>query len=194
MIYGYARVSTVNQAKDGNSLEAQEQLLKAFGAEKIYVDAYTGTKAERPEFSKLLQELKASDTLVVTKVDRLTRSLIQGLEIVKELKDRGVTINILNFGVINNTPNGILMLQMFMAFAEFERNNIVERTQEGKRIARTKPDFKDGRPAREIENLEQVHQDIKCKKITLEQGLAILGIPRSTYFYRVRNLAPTRAH
>lgn len=65
MIYGYARVSTKNQAKDGNSLEAQEKALRAAGASKIYTDAFTGTKTHRPEFEKLLHVLKEGDTLVV---------------------------------------------------------------------------------------------------------------------------------
>ena len=68
MIYGYGRVSTKGQAKDGNSLEAQERLLKEHGAEVIYMDSVTGTKMTRPEFDKLLEELKAGDTLVVAKL------------------------------------------------------------------------------------------------------------------------------
>lgn len=78
MIYGYARVSTKNQAKDGNSLEAQEKALRAAGASKIYADAFTGTKTERPEFEKLLHILKEGDTLAVTKLDRFAKSMAQG--------------------------------------------------------------------------------------------------------------------
>lgn len=70
MIYGYGRVSTKGQAKDGNSLEAQERLLKEHGAEVIYMDSFTGKKITRPEFDKLLEELKVGDTLVVAKLDR----------------------------------------------------------------------------------------------------------------------------
>ena len=186
MVYGYARVSTLAQAKDGNSLESQKEQLLRVGAEEIYFDAYTGTQSDRPEFSKLVAKLKAGDTLVVTKVDRLTRSLLHGLEIIKELKDKGVSINILNFGVVNNTPSGTMMLHMFMAFAEFERNSIVERTQEGKRIARMNPDFKDGRPAKEYKGLKDVYLDYKAKKSTLEDALEILQIPRSSFFYRTK--------
>lgn len=65
MIYGYGRVSTKGQAKDGNSLEAQEWLLKEHGPEVIYMDSFTGTKMTRPEFDKLLEKLKAGDTLIV---------------------------------------------------------------------------------------------------------------------------------
>jgi len=74
MIYGYSRVSTKCQAKDGNSLESQEKALREAGATKIFTDAFTGTKTDRPEFDKLIAEIKAGDTLVVTK---LVRSVCQ---------------------------------------------------------------------------------------------------------------------
>ena len=74
MIYGYARVATKGQAKDGNSLEAQENSLRSAGATVIYADAFTGTKTHRPELDKLMVLLQAGDTLVVTKLDRIARS------------------------------------------------------------------------------------------------------------------------
>lgn len=188
MIYGYARVSTVAQAKDGNSLEAQAQVLRENGATELFFDSYTGTKEHRPEFDKLLDKLTKGDILLVTKIDRLTRNLSQGLEIIDKLVSKSVTVNVLNMGVMNNTPTGKLMVQVFMAFAEFERNMIVERTQEGRRIARTKPDYQDGRPAREIKNLEETYHKVKQKELSLDQALELLNIPRSTWFYRVKQL------
>ena len=71
MIYGYARVSTKGQAKDGNSLEGQETVLKEAGAEIIFSDVFTGTKAHRPELDKLLSQIKDGDKLIVTKLDRV---------------------------------------------------------------------------------------------------------------------------
>ena len=90
MIYGYGRVSTKGQAKDGNSLEAQERLLKEHGAEVIYMDSFTGTKMTRPEFDKLLEELKAGDTLVVAKLDRFARSVSQASDLITKLIDNGI--------------------------------------------------------------------------------------------------------
>lgn len=189
MIYGYARVSTQGQARDGNSLEVQEELLRANGAEKIYFDAYTGTKSDRPEFEKLLGELKSGDTLLVTKVDRFTRNLRGGLELIDEMVKRGISVNILNMGMINNTPTGRLTLQIFMAFAEYERNMIVERTQEGKKVARKEnPDFKEGRPAKEIKGLEETYEKVQLGKISVDEAIRILGIPKRTYYYRVKAL------
>lgn len=73
--YGYARVSTLGQAKDGNSLEAQENALRAAGATEIFVDTFTGTKLERPEFDRLNNLLKTGDVLIVTKLDRFARTV-----------------------------------------------------------------------------------------------------------------------
>ena len=98
MIYGYARVSTKGQAKDGNSLEAQEKALAAAGATQIYKDAFTGTKKERPELSKLLAVVKKGDKIVVTKLDRIARSAIQGMEMIDDLLSKGVSVHILNMG------------------------------------------------------------------------------------------------
>lgn len=145
-IYGYARVSTKGQAADGNSLESQIEQLKSNGAVEIYKDSFTGTKTDRPEFSKLMKVLEEGDTLIVTKLDRFARSMTQGSELVTELINRGVKVNILNIGIMDNTPASKLIRNIFFSFAEFERDMIVERTQEGKAIAKTKEGFKEGRP------------------------------------------------
>ena len=146
MIYGYARVSTKGQAKDGNSLEAQEKDLREAGANEIYVDAFTGTKTDRPEFDKLMNKIQKGDTLIVTKLDRFARSMSQGSELVSDLIERGIKVYILNIGVMDNTPSSKLIRNVFFAFAEFERDMIVERTMEGKAIAKQNPDFREGRP------------------------------------------------
>ncbi len=129
MIYGYARVSTRGQAKDGNSLEAQENALRSVGASEIYADAFTGTKTHRPELDKLMAVMQAGDTLVVTKLDRIARSATQGIELVQKLLDRGITVHVLNMGLLDNTPTGKLIRNIMLAFAEFERDMIVERTK-----------------------------------------------------------------
>ena len=116
MIYGYMRVSTAGQVK-GNSLEEQKRVLEANGAAVIYQDTFTGTKSSRPNLSILLDKLQEGDTMVVT-----------------------------NMGMVDNTPTGKLILTVMLGFAEFERDMIVQRTQEGKAIAKTKEGFTEGRP------------------------------------------------
>lgn len=103
MIYGYSRVSTKSQAKDGNSLEAQESALKAAGAQKIYSDAFTGTKSHRPELDKLLEVIRSGDTLIVTKLDRIARSASQGTELIEALLKKDIIVHILNIGIMDNT-------------------------------------------------------------------------------------------
>lgn len=141
MKYGYARVSTLHQ-----ELEAQLQALKKEGCDKIYSDKFTGTKTDRPEFSKLLQQLQEGDTLVVTKLDRFARTTADGINTIKNLFERGIKVHVLNMGLVEDTPTGRLILNVMLAFAEFERDMIVERTQEGKAIAKQKLDFREGRP------------------------------------------------
>ena len=176
MIYGYARVSTKGQAKDGNSLEAQEKLLKENGAEIIYTDAFTGTKAHRPELDKLLKELKAGDKLIVTKLDRIARSATQGIELVQSLLEQGILVHVLNMGLMDNTPTGKLIRSVLLAFAEFERDMIVERTQEGKAIAKQKSGFKEGRPKKygkaQIQHALELLKDHSYKQVEEMTGIS----------------------
>ena len=86
--------------------------------------------------------MQSGDTMVVTKVDRIARSATQGIELVQKLLGRGITVHVLNMGLMDNTPTGKLIRNIMLAFAEFERDMIVERTQEGKTIAKQNPDFR----------------------------------------------------
>ena len=179
MVYGYCRVSTQWQAKDGNSLEAQEKLLKENGAEEIYSDAFTGTKAHRPKLDKLLDKLQPGDKLVITKLDRIARSASQGTELIQALLDDGITVHVLNMGLMDNTPTGKLIRNIMLAFAEFERDMIIERTQEGKAIAKKQPDFREGRPhlysKKQIQHALGLLQDHSYKQVT-----ELTGISKST--------------
>ena len=141
MKYGYARVSTRHQ-----DLEGQLRQLEDERCDKIYFEKITGVKSDRPEFQKLLQAIQTGDTLVVTKLDRFARSTQDALNTIKYLFEKGVRINVLNLGIIENTSTGRLIFTIFSAFADFERDLIVERTQEGKEIAKQKPNFREGRP------------------------------------------------
>lgn len=183
MIYGYARVSTKGQATDGNSLEVQRKLLKENGAEVIFEDSFTGTKTDRPEFKRLLDYIKEGDTLIVTKLDRFARSMTQGSQLVTELINRGVRINILNVGIMDNTPASKLIRNIFFSFAEFERDMIVERTQEGKAIAKTKAGFTEGRPKKYTE--KQIKHALSLLAInggdkSYNEVVEITGISKST--------------
>jgi len=184
MIYGYMRVSTTGQTK-GNSFEEQERLLRKNGATELYQDAFTGTRTDRPNFTILLNKLQEGDTLVITKLDRFARNTAEGLNVIQHLLERGVKVNILKMGTIDTTPTGKLILTVMLAFAEFERDMIVQRTTEGKAIARTKDNFIEGRPPKYDEATLQAAMSL-LEKYNYREVAAITGISKST-LYRMRN-------
>lgn len=186
MIYGYARVSTKSQAKDGNSLEAQEKELKAAGCQYIYTDVFTGTKQERPEFNKLKAKIRKGDTLIVTKLDRLGRSVSQASEVITKLLNDDITINVLKLGVLSNDSVNTLMRNVLLSFAEFERDMIVERTQEGKAIAKQQPGYREGRPRKFGKDQIQHAMDL-LKDHSYSQVEKMTGISKSTLIRARKN-------
>lgn len=185
MIYGYARVSTKGQAKDGNSLEAQEkEILERYENAKIYKEAYTGTTTDRPIFNDIINQIKENDMIVVTKLDRLARNTVEGIQIVKEIFKKKASVHVLNVGLLEDTAMGQFFITTLLAVAELERNQIVERTQTGKAMAKANAQAKgekfiEGRPekfdAMQIENalnLLETHSYAQVVKLT--------GISKST--------------
>lgn len=180
MKYGYCRVSTVKQGKDGFSLEDQRQKLIAAGAEKIFSDTWTGTTLNRPEFDKLMKEIKSGDELLVTKLDRLARTAAEGCLLIQKLQADGITVNILNMGRADDTPMGKLMVTMLLAFSEFERDLIVERTQTGKARARENGVRVDGRPQK-FSDVKLAHAlDLLHEGKSYSQVVTLTGISKST--------------
>lgn len=131
MILGYARVSTRDQNLDG-----QRDALIAAGAERIFADTISGTTRARPELDRLLLELRPGDVVVVTKYDRLARSLKDLLEIVERIQAHGAGFRSLGEDIDTTTPAGRLVFHVFASIAQFERERIVERTKEGLEAAR----------------------------------------------------------
>lgn len=146
MIYGYARVSSKGQALHGNSLEEQLIQLRNSGCNQVIEEQYSAKEKGRPRFEALLKQLQSGDTLMVTKLDRFARNTREGLEVVRYLVDMNITFKILNMGTFDNTPQGKMSMTMFLAFAEFEREMIIQRTAEGRIIARKKEGYQEGRP------------------------------------------------
>ena len=178
MIYGYARISTVSQIT-GNSLEDQTNILTSKGCNEIIVEQYTGKTTDRPKLNNLLSKLKDGDTLMVTKLDRLARSVKEGNEVIQSLISKGVTVTIDNMGTISNKPMDKLMVTMLLAFAEFERTMIIERTQAGREIARTKEGYRDGRPLLYNEHQLQHARDL-LKEHSYTKVAEMTGISKST--------------
>jgi len=131
-LIGYGRVST--EAQD---IHRQRHALKAYGCRLIFEDKASGKSLlGRPQLAKALEELRPGDWLVLAEWDRATRSMWDGLHIVKDVLDAGAAIKVLDFPSLDlGTPEGRGFLAMFSAMAERERARIVERTKEGRRIA-----------------------------------------------------------
>jgi DNA invertase Pin-like site-specific DNA recombinase len=186
MIYGYARVSTAGQSKDGNSLEDQTKALETYGCQEIVTETFSGKTMERPQFTMLFHRLLPGDTLVVCKLDRFARTAIDGVSTVRALFERGVRVHILNMGLVENTLTGNLILTVMLAFAEYERGMIVERTQAGKAVARQDPNFREGRPRKFTQHQLRHALELLDSGKTYRQVEAMTGISKSTLI-RARN-------
>ena len=186
MIYGYARVSTACQGREGNSLEDQRKALEAYGCQEIIEEAFSGKTMERPSFVALQKRLKEGDCLVVCKLDRFARTAIEGVQTVRELFERGVKVHILNMGLVENTLTGNLILTVMLAFAEYERGMIVERTQIGRAIARQNPNFREGRPKKYSQGQINHALSLLNEGRTYRQVEELTGISKSTMIRKKR--------
>ncbi len=191
MIYGYARVSTKGQSMYGNGLEAQIEELNKYNCEVIFKDVYSGAKKDRPELKKLLDTLQEGDYLYVCKLDRIARSLKDGLEIIDTIVNKGCKLNILNIGEFSDTPAGRLTINIMLAISEFERKIIQERTQAGKEIAKeNNPDYKEGRKLKSIDKSKflEYKQLVDNKKISMRKACRELGISTHKYYAEVERM------
>lgn len=181
MIYGYARVSTTAQSL-GEQLEQLEQV--GVVKENMYKEKFTGTKMNRPEFTKLLSVLKDNDIVVVTNFDLFARNTKEALEVIEPLLERNITIKILNLGTIENTTIGRMIMRTILSVAEMERDMIVERTQEGKAFAkRNNPNFREGRPKAKITDdklhaYELLKSGLSYKEVSKRTRLSVSTIQR----------------
>jgi DNA invertase Pin-like site-specific DNA recombinase len=133
ILLGYARVST----QDQNPALQREALTEA-GCERIFEEKASAAKRDRPELAEALKFMRAGDTLVVWKLDRLARSLRQLIETVEQLEAQGIGFMSLTENIDTTTPGGKLIFHIFGALAEFERSIIRERTVAGLTSARAR--------------------------------------------------------
>ncbi|MGC9123976.1 MAG: recombinase family protein, partial [Thermoplasmata archaeon] len=163
--YGYIRASTLEEVKQGSN-ERQREIIEKFCRErgyelKIYEDrAKSGGSTDRPAFQKMLSEIDGANIVVVSKIDRMARSLIDLLNTIQLLEKKGIGfISIQDPGIDTTSPNGKLLLQILGAFAEFERNLINQRTKAGKEKAKQKG-VKFGRPKGKLKNGKFIDEKI----------------------------------
>lgn len=182
MKIGYARVSTGLQ-----NLNLQEDRLNAYGCEKIFSDHISGSKSKRPGLDKAIEFARSGDTIVVWRLDRLGRNMEDLITLVNELNERGVSFHSLeeNITMDKSSSTGQLLFHLFAAFAEFERNLILERSSAGRIAARARGRY-GGRP----EKLNK--QDLKLLKTLYDNGTPIKTIAEQwqvsrTTIYRYLN-------
>jgi DNA invertase Pin-like site-specific DNA recombinase len=183
-LMGYARVSTADQNPD-----LQLDALKEAGCLRVFVDQASGVLDERPELSKLLEQLQPGNTLVVWKLDRLGRSLRHLIDVVSELQGRGVGFRSLHENIDTTTPGGKLVFHVFGALAEFERDMIRERTYAGLAAARARG-RKGGRPSTMTPAKRRMAREMYDKKeYTVEAIAKTIGVSKATV-YRHLLVAP----
>lgn len=179
MLIGYARTSTFDQ-KAG--LEAQLRDLQKAGAEKVFSE-HVSSVSERTELEQSLDYVREGDTLVVTKLDRLARSTSDLLKIVERLEEKKVNLRILDFGgteTDTKSPTGRLMLTMFGAMAQFEREMMLERQREGIAKAKLQGKYKGRKPTARAKR-EEVHQ-LRNEGIGATEIAKRLGIGRASVY------------
>ena len=180
MKYGYIRVSSKSQEQN-TSLKSQRDAVLTAGAEIVVEEVYSGgTVKDRPKFSELIHELKSGDELIVTKLDRFARTVSEGTNLARDLYDRGVTLNILNMGKIENSTIGTLLLNVMLAFSQYEKDMINERCREGRMIARQNPNYKEGRPKKFSREQINLGLSLLDERKTYKQVEAMTGISKST--------------
>lgn len=184
-VYGYARVSTL-----GQDLESQLHALKNEGAMIIYKEKFTGTRTDRPQFKELLRSINEGDKLIVTKLDRLARNTKEGIGVIESLFSKGVKVHVLNIGLLEDTTMGRFFLQTLLAVAEMERNLIIERTQEGKAIARGREGYREGR--KPIYTKRQLNHALELlETYSYNQVAELTGISKSTLIRTVKKKKET---
>ena len=187
MKYAYARVSTRKQFL-ANGIAEQIDKLKSVGYDQLITEEFSGSTTKRPKLNKLISELQAGDMLIVTKLDRLARSTSEGSKLINDLLNRGIAVHIINMGLIDNTPTGKLITNIMLAFAEYERDLIIERTQAGKEIARTKDGFRDGRPPIAWSRKKAAADLILLHGKTYKEVEELTGLSRATLARSVRKI------
>lgn len=178
--YGYARVSTKQQ-----ELNRQIDLLKKEECNEILTEKITGTKANRPELDRLKDKLRPGDTVVVESFSRLGRSTKDLIDLVTYFEDNNVKLISLKEKFDTTTPQGRLMMTVFQAFSQFERDLIVERTTEGLKSARARGRV-GGRPRVNKKDVTTAIKLYNSKEYSLKEIRELTGVSKST-LYRYLN-------
>ncbi len=176
MLIGYARTSTLEQEA---GLEAQERELKALGVERLFTEQ-TSSVGPRKALEEAISYARDGDTLVVTRLDRLARSVSHLGELVERLRSKGVALRIQNLGIDTNTVTGELVLNVMASIAQFERQMMLERQKEGVQKAKAEGRYKGRAPTarRQSDRIKQ----LKAQGVTTKDIAEQLGVSQRSVF------------
>lgn len=187
MKIGYVRVSTAEQ-----NTARQEEIMKQFGVEKVFIEKLSGRDLNRPQLLAMLDYVREGDVLMIESYSRLARSSKDLFDIIDQLKEKHVTFISHKENIDTNTPQGQLMLTIFAGLAQFERDCLLQRQREGIAIAKQHNKYK-GRPAKPLEDFEKVYQAVKANEISLAYGSRLLDVSRATMYRRVKEYEAKQA-
>lgn len=183
MKIGYARTSTVEQIA---GLEGQERDLKAAGADKVFSERVSSV-AKRDQLEAALEFCREGDTLIVTKLDRLARSMAHLVTITQQLEKKGVTLNVLAMNLDTSTPTGKLMLNLLGSIAQFERELMLERQLEGIAKAKAEGKYKGRVPTAQRKAADVIK--LKAEGLKAEEIADRLKISRASVFRVLKKAA-----
>lgn len=182
MKVAYIRVSTQEQ----NTIR-QEVLMKDLDVDQIYIDKASGKHSNRPELNKMMDYVRQGDTVIVESISRFARNTRDLLDLVEKLTSKGVEFVSKKEAIDTTTPTGKFMLTIFGAVAELEREYILQRQCEGIAIAKEQGKYT-GRKATVYPEFDKVVEKWKAGEITAVQAMRKLGMSKSSFYRRVKNL------
>lgn len=180
-IYGYARVSTVHQ-----ELNRQLDMLKSYNCTEILTEKISGVKADRPELNRLKDKVRVGDSIVIESFSRLGRSTKDLIELVEYFEDKGVKLISVKENFDTTTPQGKLMLTVFQAFSQFERDLIAQRTKEGLESARARG-RKGGRPRVKGNKIDKALKLYDSEEYSIRDIVEMSGVSQATLYRYVKS-------
>lgn len=183
--YGYARVSSKGQQRDGYGLDVQVAELRAHGCTDVREEVYTGVTVDRPVLNALLAEVVAGDTIVFPRIDRVARSTKEGIEFFEEMEARGVEVEVLGLGVMAGGPMSVAFRTIALVFAQLDHDQIVDRLAAGREQARAeRPDYREGRRPKEYDRelFMELLARVNSGGMTATAAAGELGVGRTTWY------------
>lgn len=181
MKVGYVRVSTVEQ-----NPARQDELMKSFGVDKVYSEKLSGKDTKRPQFQEMIDFLREGDTLYVESFSRLSRSTRDLLDTVNTLNEKGVSLVSDKEKIDTTTPQGRLVMTVFAAIYQFERENTLERQREGIAIAKRQGKYKGRKPIEVTDAFLKIARNWEKGELALKDAVKLSGVSQSTFFRKCK--------